>query len=333
MTRIPPAAIALAALGLLVGRAAAADWEATTTDLVKNEKPGYGGLCGVTVDRASGDVLIDLSDKGLYRSADQGKTWKKHGPAVKGRTEWPGCLHFDPTGKSRRAIMAVVYGAPVGVSPDGGATWSQLDNKSAHVDWAVADWTDPAMKFVLALKHESGGLLLESHDGGKTFEELGKGLGPAWIFDGRIAVVAEARTKDRPRPRLLRTTDAGKTFTPAAEHTATALPKWRDGTLYWLVEGSLIATTDQGKTWDKLSEVKDGMHGPVFGRDAKHLLVLTKVGILESTDGGASWSRPIALPKELKGMSPLTWLDYDPKADVVYVMKMGSDLYRMARGK
>ena len=29
------------------------------------------------------------------------------------------------------------------------------------------------MKFVLALKHESGGLLLASHDGGKTFSRVG----------------------------------------------------------------------------------------------------------------------------------------------------------------
>jgi hypothetical protein len=28
-----------------------------------------------------------------------------------------------------------------------------------------------------------------------------------------------------------------------------------------------------------------------------------------TTDGGATWEKPIALPKELKGVSPLTWLD------------------------
>ena len=33
--------------------------------------------------------------------------------------------------------MALVYGAPVGVSPDGGESWSQMDAKSSHVDWAV----------------------------------------------------------------------------------------------------------------------------------------------------------------------------------------------------
>src|SRR5262245_30226286 len=182
MTRVPFLAICL-----LATPAFAADWEPIATDLLKTEKTGFGGLCGVAVDHSTGDVLIDLSDRGLFRSTDQGKSWAKFGPAVKGRTEWPGCLLFDPTGKSKRVVMALVYGAPIGISPDAGESWTQLDNKSQHVDWAVVDWAE--MKFVLALKHESGGLLLASHDGGKTFAELGKGYGPAWVFNGQETVV------------------------------------------------------------------------------------------------------------------------------------------------
>jgi photosystem II stability/assembly factor-like uncharacterized protein len=314
---------------LIAGPACAAEWEPTATELLKAEKTGFGGLCGIAVDHATGEVLIDLSDRGLFRSTDRGKTWAKHGPVVKGRTEWPGCLLFDPTGKSKRLVMALVYGAPVGVSADGGATFSHLDGKAQHVDWAVADWAE--MKFVLALKHESGGLLIASRDGGKTFADVGKGYGPSWVFDDQTAVAAEAKSKDRPKPRLLRTADGGKTWDPVGDHTATALPKWRDGTLYWLVEGGLLSTADQGKTWARISDVKDGQYGPIFGKDAKHMFVLAKTGILESTDGGASWYIPVTLPKELKGTSPLTWLEYDPTGDVLYVMKMGSDLFRLVR--
>ena len=55
----------------------------------------------------------------------------------------------------------------------------------------------------------------------------------------------------------------------------TALPRWRDGKLYWLVEGAFLLTADRGETWTKLSDVKDGRVGPVFGKDAKQLFVLT----------------------------------------------------------
>ena len=80
-------------------------------------------------------------------------------------------------------------------------------------------------------------------------------------------------------------------------------------TLYWLVDGALITTRDQGKSWKKISTLKDGRFGPVSGKGEKHLFVLTGAGAVESNDGGATWSAPITLPKELKGVSALTWLE------------------------
>ncbi len=319
---------------LLAAAARAADWEPTTAELVKAEKPGFGGLSGIVVDHKTGDITVELSDKGFYRSTDQGKTWNKLGTqSLKGRTEWPGCLMIGPVGEGKTMVSALVYGEPILVSADGGTTWKPMDKKSAHVDWCAVDWSDPELKFVLTLKHESGDLLLASHDGGKSFDEVGKGYGPAWVFDGKTAVVAEAKSKDKTKPGLLRTTDGGKTFQPCGDYTTKAMPKWRDGVLYWLVEGALLTTTDKGESWKKVGDVKDGRYGPIFGKDAKHLFVLTAAGVVESKDGGASWSKPVEPPKELKGVGPLTWLEYDPVHDVVYLMKMGSDLYKMERGR
>jgi photosystem II stability/assembly factor-like uncharacterized protein len=327
---------------LLAGTAAAggAEWQPVVTELLKSEKTGFGGLCGVVVDHRSGELWINLSDRGMFHSADQGKTWKRVSDTQpKGRTETPGCWLLDPVGKGDRMVTALVYGSPIAVSTDRAATWKYLDPKSAHIDWCAVDWTDPDMKFVLALKHEAGGMLLASGDGGKSFAEVGKGHGPGWVFDGQTAVVAAVRSKDNPRPRLLRTTDGGKTFLPCGDYnpvgrdSAQALPKWRDGTLYWLVEGGLVATADKGETWKKVGEIKDAQYGPIFGKDEKHLFVLTKAGVVESRDGGASWTKPLPPPKEMKGVAGLSWLEYDPKNDVLYLMKMGSDLYRLARSQ
>jgi photosystem II stability/assembly factor-like uncharacterized protein len=317
-------------LSALAAPAVAQEWQPISEALIRAEKPGFGGLCGVAVDHATGDLTINLSDKGLFRSTDLGKSWQKIGMPFKGRTETPGCLMLDPTG-GKRLVSAFVYGSPILVSPDRGDTLKPLDKKSTHVDWCAIDWSDADMKFILTLKHESGDLLLVSRDGGKSFDEIGKGYGPAWIFDGKAAVVAQAKSKANPKPKFLRTTDAGKTFVPCGDYYGKALPRWQKDALYWVVEGALISTKDQGQSWTKVSDLKDGRFGPIFGKNADHLFVLTGAGIVESANGGTSWSKAIPAPKEMKGLGGLAWMEYDPAHDIVYVMKMGSELYQWKR--
>lgn len=315
-------------------------WQGMLGDLARTEKAGFGGLCGICVDHATGAVFINLSDRGFYRSTDGARTFQRLGTnQPRGRTESPGCFLLDPTGTSKRMLTALVYGAPASTSADGGSTWKSMDSQSSHVDWCAVDWTDPDLRFVLILKHESGGLLLASRDGGQKFSEVGKSYGPGWVFDNATAVVAEAKTKDRPRPNLVRTTDGGVTWKPCAAYipvggnSAQALPHWYDGALYWLVDGGLIVSRDKGANWEKLSNLQDGRYGPVFGRTAKHLFVLAGRGVIESTDGGKTWSEPLAPPRDLKGTGGLTWLEFDPTSDSLYLMKMGSDLFKLARGK
>ena len=321
--------------GAAPARAADPEWRPVATQLLRAEETGFGGLCGVLVDHRTGDLWVNLSDRGMFHSPDRGQTWQRVSDRQpRGRTETPGCWLLGPAGTM---VAALVYGDPIAVSADRAATWTYLDTKAAHIDWCAVDWSDPGLKFFLALKHESGGLLLASTDGGRSFAEVGKGFGPGWVFDSRTAAVASAGTKESPRPCLLRTTDGGKTFKgcgdyrPVGRDGAQALPRWRDGTLYWLTDGGLIATSDKGATWRKVGAVRDALYGPVFGRDARHLLVLTRAGVVESADGGATWSGPLPPPKALKGIGGLSWLEYDPRHDVLYLMKMGSDLYRLDR--
>jgi hypothetical protein len=82
-----------------------------------------------------------------------------------------------------------------------------------------------------------------------------------------------------------------------------------------------------------LKGAKGARHDRVYGKNRKHIFLLTRVGIVESTDGAASWSKPLALPKGLKAGADPTWIDYDPKNDILYVMRPGSDLYKLARRK
>ena len=325
----------LLTFGLLLAApwtALAAEWEPMITDLLKTEKLGFGGNSSVVVDPATGDVYIWLSDKGIYRSTDQAKTFKPYGAPVKGRTETPGCMMMNPSGPLKTWVIALVYGAPI-MSGDG-ESLMPLDKKASNVDWVAVDWTDPERQFVLTLKHEAGDLLMASEDGGKSFRDVGKGFGPACIFDRKTAVVVQLIPNEMKKPPtrvLARTTDGAKTFEKIADFSTRTVPAWHGTTTYWVVDNALITTKDQGKTWDSLGAVKDGVFGPVFGKDKQHLFVLTKAGIVESKDGGKTWGTPIAAPKEFKGISIMTWLAYDPKNDALYLAKMGADLYRLKR--
>ena len=312
----------------LSGRAEEPGWVPVATEVIAREKLGYGGLSGVVVDRATGQLFIALSDQGVFRSGDQGKSWVRHGKeAVKGRTETPGCMQLDPTRRTNRLLFPTVYGGPIGLGSKESTDWRFVDPKVTHVDWCAFDWSGAEPGLMLTLKHESGGVLLASRDAGKSFQEVGPGYGPAWVFDGNTAVVGAEKVPDRPKG-ILRTTDGARTFQAVADYQPVALPHWKDGTLYWLVQGALIRSIDRGATWQKLSDLPNGQYGPVFGKRADDLYVLTRQGIIASHDDGRTWSKPLALP-EWKGASMLTWIDYDPVNHLLYAMKMGSDLYRM----
>jgi hypothetical protein len=86
----------LTTLTILTASLGAAEWKPVTSDLIKEEKPGFGGLCGVVVDHKSGDVIVNVSDRGFYRSADQGKSWAKLGKQV---------LMLDPVGEGKLYLM------------------------------------------------------------------------------------------------------------------------------------------------------------------------------------------------------------------------------------
>jgi hypothetical protein len=104
------------------------------------------------------------------------------------------------------------------------------------------------------------------------------------------------------------------------------------GCVFLLVDGKGVYCSGFGaesfkpvdETWEQVCRLKT--------RDAKHRFELTKSGIIETTDGGATWSKPIPVPKGFE-VSAETWIEYDAKHDLLYLMKKGSDLYKLARSK
>src|SRR5262249_57111363 len=76
------------------------------------------------------------------------------------------------------------------------------------------------------------------------------------------------------------------------------------------------------ETWQEVRAQAEKAKNP------KHVFMLTDTCIKESTDG-ATWLRNIALPKDFV-VTPQTWVQYDATNDVLYLMKKGGDLYKLA---
>src|SRR5262245_23421232 len=115
----------------------------------------------------------------------------------------------------------------------------------------------------------------------------------------------------------------------------TSLVVYRNpGCVFLLIDGRSVYCSPAGTgNFKPVSETwKEVRAHAERTRDPRHLFVLAETSLKESRDGGASWLKPIPLPAGFVTTSS-TWVEYDASNDVVYLMKPGSDLYKLARRK
>ena len=103
------------------------------------------------------------------------------------------------------------------------------------------------------------------------------------------------------------------------------------GCVFLQVDGKVYCSPAGASNFKLVSETWEEVcaHAKKAG-NPKHVFVLTDTCIKESTDGGTTWNRAIDLPKSFVTNSD-SWVQYDATNDVVYLMKKGSDLYKLAR--
>jgi hypothetical protein len=278
----------LATLVLLTTTAFAAEWTNISDTVTSQVKPGYAGpTAGIVVLRSSGDVFLVVNDQGLWRSTDRGATFNRcDGQAIGGRCETGWALQADPAGRGLACFM--IYGSSA-LSTDGGVTWTKF--KSTHFDFGSVDWADTGRR-LLALRHESGGLLTTSADAGATWQDLEKGFAACGVLDHTTFVA----TKEK-EPGLFRSADAGATWTKVSEVKPTAgVPVVFGGIAYWPTGQGLLVSRDRGATWSNLGQPVDATHGPYIGETAGHLIVAGKTGFQETRDAGQTWSLLAPLP-------------------------------------
>lgn len=290
----------------------------------EGKKPGYpggGGTGGVAVDPVSGDVYVVALDHGIWKSADKGGTFERvDGKAIGGRCETGFALEMDPAGK--RLMCFMIYG-PSARTLDGGKTWQP--SKLSHLDFGSVDWSDPEAKNMIAIKHESGGELATTVDGGVTWKLLGKGFIQVGIFDGGILMATKA-------DGIQRSADGGQTWTKVSDiKPAGGAMHVFKGNGYWTSSAGLLVSKDKGLTWAVQGGAIKAYAGPYFGKDETHIFVGTKEGLQESTDAGATWKLITAPPPGFPAGPVGPNYAFDPANNILYASSMGKQAFKFCR--
>ena len=185
-----------------------------------------------------GKLWSDSEDRGVYKTADGGKTWNK---ILKGTNLSTGCSMISMSSQDPKVLFAGMWDfrrkgwtfrsggesstAPSGSglfqSADGGSTWKELDEKSAkglpakpwgRVAVSIAP-SNPSVIYTLIESNRSA--LFRSSDGGKTWEEGDRSNWMVWrpFYFANLLIDPKNENKlYKPDLVLIMSEDGGKSF-------------------------------------------------------------------------------------------------------------------------
>jgi len=187
-----------------------------------------------------GKLWSDSDDRGVYKTTDGGKSWTK---ILKGANLSTGCSLMTMSSADSKTLFAGMWdfrrkgwtfrsGGDGPTAPsasglymtmDGGATWQELDEKSAPglpaKPWGrVAVTMAPSNpKIVYALIESTNSALFRSGDGGKTWERRDASQMMVWrpfYFANLIVDPKNENKVYKPDGGLIVSEDGGKSFSP-----------------------------------------------------------------------------------------------------------------------
>jgi photosystem II stability/assembly factor-like uncharacterized protein len=257
---------------------------------------------------------------GVYKSTDQGRTWRNVGLAA---TRQISAVRIHPTDPN------VVYVAAQGDrwkasadrgiyrTRDGGATWTLVlrgENANSGANDLSMDPNNPRILYAAFWDHQrspwevrSGGAgsgIWKSVDGGDTWTRLTEGL-PALM--GKIGVSVSPANPERvfaiveaERGGLYRSDDAGKTWARLSEDRLIQTRSWyymkvyadpKNADVVWITNSPVLKSIDGGRTFRPIEATHGDNHqlwlNPIDGRS---MINANDGGASVSLNGGVSWS-------------------------------------------
>jgi photosystem II stability/assembly factor-like uncharacterized protein len=275
---------------------ARAEW-INVTSRVGGEKWGYAGVCVVAAVPDCPSIIAGVSEAGLWRSDDRGKTWSKLGAEDQEQIHnRPHQIVFDPRDPGRFWISGCYDASPF-VTTDAGKTFRRLGNLT-HMDGIGVDFTDPQRKTLVVGMHEQTRSVHKSTDGGITWQKIGDSL-PAdsnhssdpIVIDARTYIINTAGWAQQKTWGTYRSEDGGTTWTKVSDFgcAGRALVA-SDNAIYWGIcwGGGIVKSTDQGKTWQKVPG--PGRLAPIE-LDGGRIAAIGGQQVHVSADGGQNWDK------------------------------------------
>jgi hypothetical protein len=316
-----------------------AGWTAiTSTSWISGLGPqtdNYGGVSNVKVNRLTGDLLIDASGYGVWKSSNKGGTYTRlDGGLLSGRCENGLAMQVDQDDPTRIAVFSL---DGVGGYTSNGTTWKRITASSAagrgwdfgSVDWATAD-----AKVMFAAAHESGGKNCVSTDGGTTWNILSAGFGGnAGSGNMDMLGVMDATTLIYGNGNgIQRSSNLGGNWSQVSNQNSTIrIPVLFKGKHY-LGLTTLLVSSDKGASWQTQGTALPGgdkmYDGPWFGCDENRMVVVGMNNYYKSTNAGTTWSTLAARPDNgnYYSMRP-DWFGsevWDPINNVLYATAMNN---------
>lgn len=262
--------------------------------------------------------------RGVYRSADAGRTWTHVGLRDAGQI---GAIEIHP--RDPNVAFVAATGSTFGPNPergvfrttDGGRTWKKVLYISEKVG-AVAlamNKDNPQEIYAGAWQAErkpwtimSGGPadvtgIYKSTDGGETWTHLSNGLPTGLI--GKVDIdVARSQPStvyalleaDRDEGGLYRSDDSGASWTRVSNDSRlTGRPFYyiyvdvdpKDAETVWVNNLSLVKSTDGGRNWTTVPTPHGDNHGMWINHENTDLMIQSNDGGANvSLDGGRTWS-------------------------------------------
>jgi photosystem II stability/assembly factor-like uncharacterized protein len=289
----------------------------------------------VVVNRSNGDVTIKVVGLGLWRSADQGKNWRRvDGDTISGRDETGWATNADQNNPARIASFSLDGAA--GWTTDG-TKWRSFTTLGRNWDFGSVDWAAAVPLTIIAAKHETtppGEVYLTS-DGGESWTRLAIHLSEN---RGRVSMVGALGATTLIYGNgdgIHRSADAGVTWTKVSPaNPQTRIPVLFRGAHYLGGTNGLLVSKDLGATWQPQGSAVNIWQGPFFGRDEKEMVVIGQEGIFVTRDAGATWKQAASLkPKENGFLFTANWFGcyaWDPVNNLLYASSMGNPVYKLA---